>query len=244
MRIEIERDNLTLVGEKEIVDKPSYDLAIIFHGLFGNKNYPVLAKIAEKLKDIGIASLRFDFNGHGESDGKFENMTVLNEIEDANAILQYALNDSKVKNIYLVGHSQGGVVASMLAGLYPNIIKKLVLLAPAAILKENALKGGIIPGLHFDPVNIPSTISLYGQKLGGFYFRTAQNLPIFEVSQKYEGPAEIIVGDKDEPAGVKYPTKYHEIYKNSELHIIPNCDHGFSGKFNKISSQLVVEFLA
>ena len=68
--------------------------------------------------------MRFDFNGHGDSDGEFENMTVLNEIEDANAILNYVKTDPHVRNIYLVGHSQGGVVASMLAGLYPDIIKK------------------------------------------------------------------------------------------------------------------------
>ena len=51
-------------------------------------------------------------------------MTVLNEIEDANAILNYVKTDPHVRNIYLVGHSQGGVVASMLAGLYPDLIKK------------------------------------------------------------------------------------------------------------------------
>ena len=67
-------------------------------------------------------------------------MTVLNEIEDANAILNYVKTDPHVRNIYLVGHSQGGVVASMLAGLYPDLIKKVVLLAPATTLKSDALE--------------------------------------------------------------------------------------------------------
>ena len=83
----------------------------------------MLKEIANSLRDENIASVRFDFNGHGDSDGKFENMTVLNEIEDANAILNYVKTDPHVRNIYLVGHSQGGVVASMLAGLYPDLIK-------------------------------------------------------------------------------------------------------------------------
>lgn len=242
MKVQIKRDNLTLVGEKEIVDKSSYDLAIIFHGLFASKDYPLITEIATNLKEAGIASLRFDFNGHGESEGKFEDMTVLNELADANAILQYALNDKKIRNIYLVGHSQGGVVASMLAGLYPDKVKKLVLLAPAAVLKENTLKG-IIPGQTFDPKNIPSTITLNGQKMGGFYFRTAQNLPIYEIAKKYQGPAEIVVGNNDKIAGIKYPKCYHEIYLNSEFHLIPNGDHDFSGEFNNIGSNLAVDFL-
>jgi pimeloyl-ACP methyl ester carboxylesterase len=34
----------------------------------------------------GIASVKFDFNGHGESEGEFSGMTVPNEIEDAKYI--------------------------------------------------------------------------------------------------------------------------------------------------------------
>lgn len=122
-------------------------MAIIFHGFTANRNTPLLKEIADELRDENIASVRFDFNGHGDSDGKFENMTVLNEIEDANAILNYVKTDPHVRNIYLVGHSQGGVVASMLAGLYPDIIKKVVLLAPAATLKL-MLSTGVRKGLN------------------------------------------------------------------------------------------------
>ena len=102
-------------------------MAIIFHGFTANRNTSLLKEITNSLRDENIASVRFDFNGHGDSDGKFENMTVLNEIEDANAILNYVKTDPHVRNIYLVGHSQGGVVTSMLAGLYPDLIKKVVL---------------------------------------------------------------------------------------------------------------------
>ena len=52
------------------------------------------------LKEVGPASLRFDFNGHGESGGKFENMTVINEVADANAVLEAILKNKYVRNIY------------------------------------------------------------------------------------------------------------------------------------------------
>lgn len=39
--------------------------------------------IASDLLSDGIGVVRFDFNGHGKSEGRFQDMTVLNEIEDA-----------------------------------------------------------------------------------------------------------------------------------------------------------------
>ena len=167
--ITIERDGLNLVGTREEPFGEIYDMAIIFHGFTANRNTPLLKEIADELRDENIASVRFDFNGHGDSDGKFENMTVLNEIEDANAILNYVKTDPHVRNIYLVGHSQGGVVASMLAGLYPDIIKKVVLLAPAATLKTDALNGST-QGVKYNPDHIPDRLPFKDLTLGGFTY--------------------------------------------------------------------------
>ena len=71
-------------------------------------------------------------------------MTVLNEIEDANAILKYVKKDKYVRKIFLLGHSQGGVIASILAGLYPDIVDGLILLSAASVLKEDAIKGQLM----------------------------------------------------------------------------------------------------
>lgn len=67
--------------------------------------------------------IRFDFDGHGKSDGNFSDMDVLRELLDAIEILKYVQKYSFITDIYVLGHSQGGVVGGMLAGLYPDIIK-------------------------------------------------------------------------------------------------------------------------
>ena len=64
-------------------------------------------------------------------------MTVMNEVSDGRAILDMSRQMPQVEHIYLLGHSQGGVVASMLAGYYHEYIDKLVLMAPAATLKTD-----------------------------------------------------------------------------------------------------------
>ena len=57
-------------------------VVIIMHGLMMRKEFILLKKLADRLQLIGIASIRFDFNGHGKSEGEFQNMTVPIEIDD------------------------------------------------------------------------------------------------------------------------------------------------------------------
>ena len=126
---------LSAILNVPIVQKDEkYPLVILMHGLMLYKEFGMLSLLAEQLEAIGIASIRFDFNGHGQSEGEFENMTILNEIEDAAKVFDFVKNMPEVKSVSLLGHSQGGIVASMLAGeLGTSVVKDLVLLAPAAV---------------------------------------------------------------------------------------------------------------
>lgn len=49
----------------------NYPMVILMHGFSASKDYKLLELIANELEANGIASTRFDFNGHGESDGRF-----------------------------------------------------------------------------------------------------------------------------------------------------------------------------
>ena len=91
-------------------------MVILMHGLMRTKESPILTLLADKLQKIGIASIRFDFDGCGQSEGEFQNMTVLKEIGDAQCVYDYVSQRHYVSCIDLGGHSRGGVVAGMLAG--------------------------------------------------------------------------------------------------------------------------------
>lgn len=202
-------------------------LVILMHGLMMRKEFVLLKKMAEKLQMIGIATIRFDFNGHGQSQGEFQDMTVPTEIEDARKVYHYASSLDFVSNVSFMGHSQGGVVASMLAGqLEANNIKCLVLMAPAAVFKDQAIEGNTL-GTKFDPKNIPDFVTAYGRKIGRMYLKTAQVLPIFEIAAHYTGPVCIIQGKKDDLVPYHYSEKYSRIYQNSELHLLDNEVHLF-----------------
>jgi len=203
-------------------------MVIICHGFGADKDRPLLRTIADRLQEAGIASIRFDFNGCGKSEGRFQDMTVLNEIEDAKKVIDYDQKLPWVSGISIVGHSQGGVVASMVAGQLKKAIKSVVLCAPAAVLRDDALRGST-QGATYDPHNIPEYVDLpRGLRMGREYVKTAQTLPIYETAKEYKGAALVIHGTWDVIVPYTYGERYHQVYKNSRLILLPQVDHSFS----------------
>ncbi|MBR1489653.1 MAG: alpha/beta fold hydrolase [Bacteroidales bacterium] len=231
-----------LLQRPELPDGQKCPLVILMHGFMANKALQPLKSIAQALEAEGIASLRFDFDGHGRSDGKFCEMTVLTEIEDAKVVFTYAKTLDFVSKIAFLGHSQGGVVAGMLAGeLGAGEVTALVQLAPAAVLKDDALNG-VLMGKTYDPANPPEKLRVFFHSVGKCYFQVAQKLPIYETSAKYDGPVCLIHGTEDSIVPHRYSEQYDAVYKNSVLHILEGENHILSKRRPEVMS-LSVEFL-
>lgn len=228
-------------------NKDTYPMVILMHGFSASKDYELLQLIANELEANGIASVRFDFNGHGESDGRFQDMTVPNEIEDAKQVYTYVKQLPAVTKISLVGHSQGGVVASMLAGELSKeegktAIQSLVLLAPASNIKDGALGSGTF-GIQFNVDTMPEYIELpSGLRVGRNYFKTAYNLPIYETAKQYTGPVKIIHGSQDEMVPTRYSKEFANVYDNVELEILDGYDHEFTQNM-PVVADLVTKFI-
>lgn len=246
MKVEVQRDGLTLRGVLTGSDTlQNEQVAIMFHGFQGNRGYhsgKLLYDLAHHLAKAGMPTLRFDFAGCGESDGEFNRMTVLGELLDGMAIIDFVRRQVGAKKIFLIGHSQGGVVASMLAGYYRDLVDKLVLLAPAASLKDDALAGQC-QGTEYDPNHIPLTVPVHGQAVSGQYFRTAQLLPIYETAQHFAGPALIIHGQADQVVPPEMSQKYHVILPNSRLYLMPDEGHLLEGHHLTEILSTVTDFL-
>ena len=82
--------------------------------IFGHKPFLVLADYFTK---NGIAVLRFDDRGTGESEGNFQNATTYDFTDDVETAFNFLKNHKSInsKNIGIVGHSEGGVIAPLLA---------------------------------------------------------------------------------------------------------------------------------
>lgn len=216
-------------------------IVVIMHGVMSNKSMTPMSRIARKLRRNGYAVLRFDFNAHGGSEGDVLKCTIPSEIADARAIYEYARSLPFVSSVLLLGHSQGGVVAGMLAGelaaegLGPEA---LVLLAPGAVLKDYALQGRFM-GKKCDPENPPEYVRIGWYKFSREYIKTAQTLPIFEESAQYQGPVCVIHGNSDELVPFRYGKMYEDIYRNCMFFEIPGENHLFSNYPNELTDSIL-----
>ena len=95
--------------------------------VFGHKPFWVLA---DYLTRNGIAVLRFDKRGTGESGGEYFTATTQDFADDAEAALNYLKKRREIdtSNLGLIGHSEGGIIAPIIAARN-NDVKFIVLMA-------------------------------------------------------------------------------------------------------------------
>lgn len=227
-------------------EKDKCPMVILMHGFMASKKFHPVPTIAKALADIGIASISFDFNAHGKSEGRFIDMTISNEIADAKAVYEYVKTLPYVTAIGFVGHSQGGVVTGMLAGELegdPDKPSCIALLAPAAVLKDDAIAGQCM-GRKYDASNPPEYVNVMFHKLGRKFILEAQKLPIYEVSGRYTGKVLIIHGKEDKIVPYSYGEAYHSIYSDSTLRLIDDETHWLNKNTPEIIAALTSFFAA
>ncbi|MCF8272695.1 MAG: alpha/beta fold hydrolase [Flavobacteriaceae bacterium] len=97
----------------------------------GHKPFLVLS---DYLTRQGIGVLRFDDRGQGESTGDFGNATTEDFSKDVLSAIAYlkTRNDVDIKNIGLIGHSEGGIIAPLAANNSKDVAF-MVLLASTGI---------------------------------------------------------------------------------------------------------------
>ena len=249
-RVSIDGDHgklSAIIQKPELAQGQQCPMVVFCHGFGGRKEGALFELIADTLQAHGIASIRFDFNGHGDSEGEFKDMTVPNEIEDAKKVVEYVRDLRYVSDLAIVGHSQGGVVAAMTAGelseqLGAPAFKAVALMAPAAVLRDDAIRGNTM-GKMYDPFDAGEYVELFGGlRLGGDYIRTAFSLPIYETAAKYQGPAIIVHGNADRVVPYTYGERFHQIWPMSEYVLQEYFDHGFSQNVYR-STDIVAQFL-
>ena len=239
----IDGDHGKLAANFQTPDNLSqYPIVMMLHGFGDTKESKFWIDMANKLEAKGIASIRFDFNGHGKSEGKFIQMTIPNEIVDARKVFDYVRTLPEVTTISMVGGSQGGVVTAMLAGELGSQVKSIALLAAAATLRDDCARGMFL-GTSFDPENMPLTLKIgkKGPIIGRAYLETLYNLPIYETAEKYKGSVCLVHGLADTLIPYTESLRLQHIYPDNELHLLKGVNHSYTPDPTPVI-EIVVDF--
>ena len=209
-------------------------LVIVIHGFTGHMEERHIVAVSNTFNELGYATLRVDMYGHGHSDGSFGNHTLYKWLTNALTVIDYARGLDFVTDIYLCGHSQGGMTVMLAAAMKHEYIKGLLPLSPAWMIPEHARKGELL-GVRFDPDDIPSDLKGFnGEPLDSNYVRVAQTIHVEEAIDRYRGPVLIVHGDADEAVPVEYGIKAAERYHNAKLALIPGDTHCYDHHLDQV----------
>jgi dienelactone hydrolase len=116
-----------------------FPLVVIHHGHGGGRNENGgLSRVADALGEAGIASIRFDFAGAGDSTEPFTRLSYTTMLADSNAVLVWAVRNLPVdkRRIGGFGYSEGSAVVAMQAGQPFTPYRAVALLGPVAHPRE------------------------------------------------------------------------------------------------------------
>lgn len=213
--------------------KEKCPLILIIHGFTGHMEETHIVAAAEAAVEVGFAALRVEMYGHGMSGGKFEDHNLFKWISNVLAAIDYAKSLDFVTDLYITGHSQGGLLAILAAGLRPKTFKALIPLSPALCIPDTARKGSLL-GREFDVDNVPDELDLGDRKLKGDYLGIAQMIHAEELIRKYHGPVLLIHGDADDAVPVEYSIEAAKLYDHAKLVIIPGDTHCYDHHLDQV----------
>ncbi len=230
----LENRGQRIAAMMHIPDGPGpHPTVLMMHGFTGHRveSHFLFVKTARALMRAGFLALRFDFRGSGESEGRFQDVTIPEEVSDGIAVLDWLSQHESVdsQRMALLGLSMGGCVASLISG-QDKRVKALVLWSavadPLGLFTAMEKSTPLPPPLGVQP---DGTVDLGGYLLGQEFIRTLPTARPLDALRHYSGPALIIHGTKDPTV----PPAHAEMYKNvlgdrAELVWIEGADHTFN----------------
>src|SRR4030042_4483259 len=128
-------DGKKIYGILHVPRNPRPSCVICSHGLFSSKDSEKFVQIGDTFSDQGIAVIRYDHQGCGESEGELSATAATSGLKDLKAIVDLAAHHPLLGDrLGLLGSSMGGFISIFKASVDPRV-KALMLWATPALLQ-------------------------------------------------------------------------------------------------------------
>lgn len=180
---------------------------------------------------LGRAFLRFDYSGHGQSSGAFEDGCIGDWAEDAAATVEALTEGPQV----LVGSSMGGWIALLLARRMPQRVAGLVGIAAAPDFTQDGFWAGFDAGQRATieqagRLELPSEYSEDPYVITRRLIEDGRENLVLRAPLSLPFPVRLLQGTADEDVAVEVPLRLmdHAEADDMRLTLVKGADHRFS----------------
>ncbi len=210
---------------------------ILAHGLQGNKDSSARyengfhVELSRRLVLEGFTVLRFDFRGHGESEGEQTDVTLSGEVADLYAAIRY-LRRLGLNKIGIIAASFAGGVAVVYAAVKDENVGAIVLVCPTLDYRPSLLESK--PFWVDGDLSEEAALELKRNGflphrdfcMGPVLINEAKIIIPFEFMPRIRCPVLTIHGNRDSIVPYEMSQKYHKCNPDSELLTLDGADHG------------------
>ncbi|HLC68817.1 MAG TPA: alpha/beta hydrolase [Candidatus Bilamarchaeaceae archaeon] len=196
-------------------------IVIFCHGLASSKASRINQALRPLLHKDGIATLALDLYAHGESDGKFEQLTISKGYDGLKRAYDFAV-EKGYENIVFSGSSFSGVVC--LLGAARLDCASFTLKSPVfdylRLWKTRLGEDGMQKwkeDRYFD---------IWGRKLGYGFYEDAMRIDVRRITRSIHAPALLVHGDKDDWVPLDHSQEAYTLLQGEKtLHVIRGANH-------------------
>jgi len=223
-----EKTDVAFVSPYQKTDK----IVLLIHGFMSNKNSETNQILSQRLSEKGIATIRFDLFGHGESSGQFKHLTLSRCLHQVGSAMQWIQNNGYL-NVSIVGSSFGGLIAIHAAEQYPHL-RSVALKCPVSNYPKIWQNRFSDEGMsRWKKEGTIAFVTEDGKAtLDYSYYEDLLKYDTYSSASRITAPTLIVHGDADDDVPVEQTIRLFDTLRlpnnQKQCVIVPGADHAFS----------------
>ena len=210
-----------------ILEQPSAPpkaYAMFAHCFTCSKDIPAAKRISQDLRDEGIATLRLDFTGLGESEGEFSATTFSSNVEDLVQAAAFLESEHQAPRL-LIGHSLGGAAVISAAAQLSTVRAVAAIAAPSG---PEHLERLFVSHRETIEREGEAEVNIGGRpfRIGKKFLDDLQRHTVLEIASELKTPLLVMHAPGDDIVGIEHARRIFEAARHPKSYVsLDGADH-------------------